>query len=84
MTMSFTIVVVSFDTLGALIQSIIIEFLLSKLVPETSLQGTAEGSKLELEVYSGGRCSTGLRCHGDFTVKVHGRVIVAVKCNSCR
>lgn len=78
-----TIVVISFDTFGALIQSVVVEFLLSKLVPEACLQSTAEGSKLQLEVCSGGCCFTGVRCHHNFTNRPLSQVLKAVKLYSC-
>lgn len=78
-----TIVVISFDTFGALIQSVVVEFLLSKLVPEACLQRTAEGSKLQLEVCSGGCCFTGVRCHHNFENRPRSQVLKAVKLNCC-
>lgn len=55
-----TIVIVSLDGFGALIQPIVIEFLLRKLVPETCFQSTAERSKLQLEVRCRGHGFTGV------------------------
>lgn len=76
-----TIVVISFDTFGAFIQPVVVEFLLSELMPEACLQSTAEGSKLQLEVRSGGCCFTGVRCHHNFTNRSHSQALKAVKLN---
>lgn len=74
-----TIVVISFDTLGTLIQSVVVEFLLSELVPEARFQSAAEGSKLQLVVHSGGCCFAGVRCHHNFIHRQHSQVLQAVK-----
>lgn len=75
-----TIVVMSFDTLRTLIQSVVVEFLLSELVPEARFQSATEGSKLQLVIgRSGGRCFAGVRCHHNFIHRQHGQVLQAVK-----
>lgn len=78
-----TIVVISFDTFRALVQSVVIKLLLSQLVPEACFQGAAEGSKLQLEVCSGRCCFTGVRCHHNSTNWPRSQVLQAVKWKSC-
>ena len=53
-----TVIVVTFDTFGAFIQPVVIEFFLSELVPEARLQSTAEGSELQLCVHWRRPCFT--------------------------
>lgn len=45
--LSPTIVVISLNVLGSFIQPIFIQFPLGQLVPESNIQGTAKGSKLQ-------------------------------------
>lgn len=64
--MVLTIVEVPFNRFGAFVQSIIIKFFLSQLVPETCLQGTAEGSKLKFQICWQGGSPAGVRGHRCF------------------
>lgn len=43
-----TIVVVSFDNFGGLIQPVLIKLLLGEFMPESCIQGATERSKLQL------------------------------------
>lgn len=53
-----TVIVVTLDTFGAFIQPVVIEFVLGELMPEASLQSTAEGSELQVGVHCRRPCFT--------------------------
>lgn len=61
--LELAIVVVSLDTLGTLVQPVVVEFFLGELMPETCLQSTAEWSELQLEVCCRGPSLICVRCH---------------------